>query len=104
MLLAPRPKIPTLCSKTVSLQSGDVSSPISSPSLAFLSFWLQGALCLCVFVYLCVFPCVCLCVPRKGQSANNEQKFKITSEAAKNEAAVTTMDGARHSMLFLPWF
>lgn len=54
MLLAPHPKTPTLCSKTVSLQSGDVSSPISSPRLAFLSLWLQGALCVCVFVYLCV--------------------------------------------------
>lgn len=64
MLLAPHPKTPTLCSKTVSLQSGDVSSPISSPRLAFLSLWLQGALCVCVFVYLCVFPCVCVCVSR----------------------------------------
>lgn len=46
--------------------------------------------------------CVCLCVQRKGQSANNEQKLKISSEAAKNKAAVTTMDGAPSFHAFSP--
>lgn len=32
-----------------------VFTPHSSPILAFLSFWLQGALCLSVCLYVCVY-------------------------------------------------
>lgn len=69
-------KLYILCPKQVPLQSGEVGVPNSFPGLAFLSFWLQGALCPCVCLYVCVF---------LGKRATCKRSVEVSDDISEDE-------------------